>query len=100
MSEHDHDHDHRGPRDAASLGSDEEVRAKYQRLLHLAESMRHVLLQLKDLVPKAFEEGFRRRAPEQEEPWLIDWLQSDTKRRLEALMPRPPGGPPASGDGA
>jgi len=88
MSDHDHDHGARSPRD---LGSDEEVRAKYTRLLHLAESMRHVLLQVKDLVPKAFEEGFRRRAPDQEEPWLVDWLQSDTKRRLETLMPRPPG---------
>ena len=67
---------------------------KYERLLHLAESMRHVIVMLKDLVPKAFEEGFRRRLPDQEEPWLVDWLQSDTKLRLETLMPRPPG-PPA-----
>ena len=66
-----------------------ETRAKYERLLTLAEHMRHVIVALKDLVPKAFEEGFRRRAPDQEEPWLVDWLQSETKQRLETLVPKP-----------
>lgn len=67
-----------------------ELEFKYRRLLQMAEHMRHVLVELKELVPKAFEEGFRRRAPEVEEPWLIDWLQSDVKKRLETIVPRPP----------
>lgn len=67
-----------------------ELRYKYDRVLQLAEHMRHVIVHMKELVPKAFEEGFRRRMPEAEEPWLVDWLQSDVKRQLDTLLPRPP----------
>lgn len=74
---HDHPHD------------ESELEFKYRRLLQMAEHMRHVLVELKSLVPKAFEEGFKRRVPDTEEPWLVDWLQSDTKARLETIAPKP-----------
>ena len=30
--------------------------------------------------------GFKRRLPDSEEPWLIDWLQSESKRALEPML--------------
>ncbi|MFO0744637.1 MAG: hypothetical protein U1F43_03050 [Myxococcota bacterium] len=84
-----HDHDHDAP-DVA------ELRYKYQRVLELAEHMRHVIVGLKELVPKAFEEGFRSRMPDAPEPWLVDWLQSDAKKQLDIMLPRPPRPEPAA----
>lgn len=66
--------------------SREELEARLSRAMHALGAMQRLSFALKELVPKAFEEGFRRRLPETEEPWLIDWLQSDTKRALEPLL--------------
>lgn len=85
--EHDHGHRHDHSAESEELAA---LKWKYDRAVQLAEHMRHVIVALKDLVPKAFEEGFRLRVPDTEEPWLIDWLQSETKRRLDVVMPRPP----------
>jgi hypothetical protein len=63
-----------------------------QLLAGLAHRLRHAeetVAALRGLVPKAFAEGFARRAPDAGEPWLIDWLTSQAKRELEALVPRP-----------
>ena len=43
---------------------------------------------LRKLVTDAFIEGFRSRQPDQEEPWLADWIVSESKQRLEAIFPR------------
>lgn len=66
--------------------SREELEARLSRAMHALGALQRLTFALKELVPKAFEEGFRRRLPETEEPWLIDWLQSDTKRALEPLL--------------
>lgn len=66
--------------------SREELEARLSRAMHAVGALQRLTFALKELVPKAFEEGFRRRLPETEEPWLIDWLQSDTKRALEPLV--------------
>ena len=59
------------------------------RLRHVEEAV----VALRSLVPEAFKEGFARRIPDSEEPWLADWLTSDTRVQLEALVPppKPPG---------
>ena len=67
-------------------------REKDHAVTALQQSWR-LIAHLRGLVARSFEEGFRARAPEAEEPWLIDWLGSDAKRELEALLPRPRGGP-------
>ena len=41
---------------------------------------------LRKLVSRAFEEGFRARQPDVDEPWLVDWLQSESKRELGHLV--------------
>lgn len=61
-----------------------------RRLRHVEEALKAV----RGLVPTAFEEGFRRANPDPEEPWLADWLMSDSKQALEAIFPRRP--PPES----
>ncbi len=64
-----------------------------QLLTVMVKRLRHVeeaLSAVRGLVPKAFEEGFRRGNPKPEEPWLADWLVSDTKQELEAVFPRRP----------
>lgn len=53
------------------------------RLRHLEEA----LVELRTLVPEAFKEGFASRVPDTQEPWLADWLTSETRGRLEALIP-------------
>jgi hypothetical protein len=71
----------------------DELRARLSRALHAVGALQRLTFALKELVPKAFEEGFRMRAPDTEEPWLIDWLQSESRRALEPLLagmaPRP-----------
>jgi hypothetical protein len=63
-----------------------ELEARYSRAMHAVSALQRLTFALKELVPRAFEEGFKRRVPDTEEPWLIDWLQSDTKRALEPLL--------------
>ena len=96
--------------------SDERIaalEAELDRIKHAVGALQRLAFALKELVPRAFEEGFRRRIPDTEEPWLVDWLQSDSKRALEPLVrgapaprtppvdpahpiPAPP--PPSTGD--
>jgi len=64
----------------------EELEQRLSRAMHALGAMQRLSFALKELVPRAFEEGFKRRVPDAEEPWLIDWLQSDTKRALEPLL--------------
>ena len=66
--------------------SREELEARLSRAMNGLGAMQRLSFALKELVPRAFEEGFKRRLPDTEEPWLIDWLQSDTKRALEPLL--------------
>lgn len=81
----------------------QELEAEIQRLKerlsraeHTTLAMQRLVVLMKELVPKAFEEGFRKRNPDVEEPWLLDWLSSDTKRALEPLFRAP--APPHSHD--
>ena len=72
--------------------SDERIaalEAELDRMKHAVGALQRLAFALKELVPRAFEEGFRRRIPDTEEPWLVDWLQSETKQRLETLVPKP-----------
>jgi hypothetical protein len=61
---------------------------RLDRAEHALLAMQRLIVALRELVPKAFEEGFRKRNPEVEEPWLIDWLSSETKRALDPLFGR------------
>lgn len=69
----------------------ERLERELDRARHGLVALQRLVFALKELVPKAFEEGFQRRLPEHEEPWLIDWLQSDSKRALEPLLKLGPG---------
>lgn len=60
--------------------------AELERARHAVGALQRLTIALKELVPRAFEEGFNRRMPDDVEPWLIDWLQSDAKRALEPLL--------------
>jgi len=62
------------------------MHARLDRAEHALLAMQRLVVALRELVPRAFEEGFRKRNPEIEEPWLVDWLGSDTKRVLEPLF--------------
>ena len=65
--------------------SDERIaslEAELDRMKHAVGALQRLAFALKELVPRAFEEGFKRRVPDTEEPWLVDWLQSETKQRL------------------
>jgi len=75
-------------RDEDRLGA---LLAECDRLRHAVGVLQRLAFALKELVPRAFEEGFNRRVPAAIEPWLLDWLQSDSKRALEPLLR---GGPP------
>lgn len=67
----------------------EALHARLDRAEHALLAMQRLVVLLRELVPRAFEEGFRRRAPG-DEPWLVDWLTSDAKRALDPLFgPRP-----------
>lgn len=63
-----------------------ELERELDRARHAIAALQRLAFALKELVPRAFEEGFKRRVPEREEPWLVDWLQSDSKRALEPLV--------------
>lgn len=56
------------------------------RARHAIGALQRLAFALKELVPRAFEEGFKRRVPDVEEPWLVDWLQSESKRALEPIV--------------
>lgn len=56
------------------------------RARHAMGALQRLAFALKELVPRAFEEGFKRRVPDVEEPWLVDWLQSESKRALEPIV--------------
>ncbi len=49
----------------------------------------HAVVAMRELVPEAFKEGFAKRLPDSAEPWLADWLTSDTKAALEHIVERP-----------
>lgn len=78
------------------------LEAELDRARHAVGALQRLAFALKELVPRAFEEGFNRRVPDAVEPWLLDWLQSDSKRALEPLL-RGGAGPahagPTPGDG-
>jgi len=64
------------------------MRSLQQRVSTLEHEQTHLLEligSLKGLVGDAFAEGFRMRLPDLEEPYLIDWLQSQSKSRLADL---------------
>jgi hypothetical protein len=65
-----------------------ELEARLAKAADLLVHLQHLVTVLDQLVPKAFEEGFRRRHPEQEEPWLVDWLGSATRAELHRILPR------------
>lgn len=71
-----------------AAGDSAELAARLDKAAGLLLHLQHLVTVLDQLVPKAFEEGFRRRQPEQEEPWLIDWLGSDTRAELHRILPR------------
>lgn len=65
--------------------------AELDRARHAISALQRLAYALKELVPRAFEEGFNRRVPDAVEPWLVDWLQSDARRALEPLLRGGPG---------
>ena len=65
-----------------------ELEARLAKAAGLLVHLQHLVTVLDQLVPKAFEEGFRRRSPEEEEPWLVDWLGSETRAELHRILPR------------
>lgn len=62
------------------------LEAELDRARHAIGALQRLAFALKELVPRAFEEGFNRRVPDAVEPWLVDWLQSDSKRALDPLL--------------
>jgi len=96
------------PGDTTPTATDEQRRiaaleAELDRARHAIAALQRLAFALKELVPRAFEEGFNRRAPDAIEPWLVDWLQSDSKRALEPLLrggagPAHAGRAPSEGD--
>lgn len=66
--------------------SPDELRERLIRAMHAIGALQRLSFALKELVPKAFEEGFRSRLPAVEEPWLIDWLYSESRRALDPLL--------------
>ncbi|MBL8785434.1 MAG: hypothetical protein JNJ59_11065 [Deltaproteobacteria bacterium] len=62
------------------------LQAELDRAAHAFQAIKRLAMLMRELVPRAFEEGFRLRAPEVEEPWLVDWLQSETKRIYDAVI--------------
>jgi hypothetical protein len=65
------------------------LRARVEALEHENAHLHELVQTLRRLVGDAFEEGFRARAPDTEEPWLVDWLQSQSKARLAEHFARP-----------
>ena len=63
-----------------------QLEAELDRERHARAALQRLAFALKELVPRAFEEGFKRRVPDTDEPWLIDWLQSESKRALEPML--------------
>jgi len=62
------------------------LETELDRARHAVIALQRLAFALKELVPRAFEEGFKRRLPDSDEPWLIDWLQSESKRALEPML--------------
>jgi len=62
------------------------LQAELDRAAHAFQAIKRLAMLMRELVPRAFEEGFRLRSPEVEEPWLVDWLQSETKRIYDAVI--------------
>jgi hypothetical protein len=62
------------------------LQAELDRAAHAFQAIKRLAMLLRELVPRAFEEGFKRRLPDVEEPWLVDWLQSETKRIYDAVI--------------
>lgn len=62
------------------------LEAELDRARHTIAALQRLAFALKELVPRAFEEGFKARVPDGDEPWLIDWLQSESKRALEPMV--------------
>ncbi|TNF30993.1 MAG: carbamoyl-phosphate synthase large subunit [Deltaproteobacteria bacterium] len=60
-------------------GERDQARDQLGHAARVIEALRH-------LVGQAYEEGFRARLPESEEPWLVDWLQSGAKAELGRLV--------------
>ncbi len=67
------------------------LRARVDALEHENANLRELVQTLRRMVGEAFEEGFRARVPDAEEPWLVDWLQSQSKLRLGEFFERPRG---------
>jgi hypothetical protein len=65
------------------------LRARVDALEHENAHLRELVQTLRRMVGDAFEEGFRARVPDTEEPWLVDWLQSQSKSRLADYFERP-----------
>ncbi len=63
-----------------------QLEAELDRERHTRAALQRLAFALNELVPRAFEEGFKRRVPDTDEPWLIDWLQSESKRALEPML--------------
>lgn len=75
------------PSDLVTTARIAALEAELDRMKHAVGALQRLAFALKELVPRAFEEGFKRRVPDTDEPWLVDWLQSESKRALEPLLP-------------
>lgn len=65
------------------------LQARVSELEHENMHLHELLREVRGLVGTAFAEGFSARAPDTDEPWLVDWLQSKTKSRLGELFTTP-----------
>lgn|GEM_PF-2367768 len=91
MSDHDHGEPRRLPPGIAKALAEHPIEDVLATVLMRLRHVEEAVVALRKLVPESFKEGFAKRVPDAEEPWLADWLTSDTKQQLEAMFqPAPP----------
>jgi hypothetical protein len=61
------------------------LQAKAATLAHENAELRAQVAALRHLVGEAFAEGFQARDPDADAPWLVDWLGSRARARLDVL---------------
>lgn len=77
---------------AAGLAVMRSLQQRVSALEHEQAHLMELIAELRRLVGDAFQEGFKARVPGEDEPWLIDWLQSKSKSRVAELFDRPDDG--------
>jgi hypothetical protein len=71
--------------DGVGLAVMRALQARCEALGHEKAALAEQVATLRDLVGRAFAEGFRARVPDHDEPWLADWLLSSARTELAQL---------------